>query len=142
MTKPNSANDLYYSVMGNDPQLAEIVALFVEEMPHRVREMTSYFASANWEQLRRVAHQLKGAAGSYGFDQVTPSAARLEKSLAEKQPEATIKAALDDLVDACGRLRAGAPGKKAARKFSSPSRVTEPWVRTSGGQAPPTPNES
>jgi HPt (histidine-containing phosphotransfer) domain-containing protein len=136
MTTPNAANELYYSVLGNDPQLAEIVSMFVEEMPHRVREMTSYFTSSNWEQLCRVAHQLKGAAGSYGFDQITPFAARLEKAAVEKQPDAAIKAALDDLIDACLRTRAGTPGQKTQRKFVAPSRVTEPWVRASAAPTP------
>jgi histidine phosphotransfer protein HptB len=138
MTTPNNATELYYSVLANDTELAEIVAMFVEEMPSRVREMSSYFASANWEQLGRVAHQLRGAAGSYGFDQVTPFAARLEKFVRDGQPEATIQAALDDLVDACGRLRAGAPAKKTTdRKPAAPTRTTEPWVRASGKQSPP-----
>ena len=100
---------VYYSVLGDDPDLSDIVALFVEEMPLRVRHLRGHFRCANWEELGRLAHQLKGAAGSYGFDQLTPFAARLEKTVRSGESQAAIQAALEDLVDACGRLRAGAP---------------------------------
>ena len=101
------ADDVYYSVLGADPDLAEIVTLFVEEMPARIRDFRAHFASSNWDQLARLAHQLKGAAGSYGFDQITPFAALLEKSICNGEPQAAIGAALDEVVKACGRVRAG-----------------------------------
>ena len=99
----------YYSVLGDDRDLAEIVTLFVEEMPLRVRHLQAHFGCANWDELARLAHQLKGAAGSYGFDQLTPFAARLEKTVRNGEPQASIRTALEELVEACGRVRAGAP---------------------------------
>jgi histidine phosphotransfer protein HptB len=103
------ADEFYYSVLGADPDLAEIVTLFVEEMAARVRDFKAHFASSNWDQLARLAHQLKGAAGSYGFDQITPFAARLEKSIQNGEPQSSIATALESLLDACNRIRAGAP---------------------------------
>jgi HPt (histidine-containing phosphotransfer) domain-containing protein len=109
MSATASADVAYYSVLGDDQDLADIVALFVEEMPLRVRHLKAHFGCANWDELARLAHQLKGAAGSYGFDQLTPFAARLEKTVRNEEPQTSIREALDDLVDACGRVRTGAP---------------------------------
>jgi HPt (histidine-containing phosphotransfer) domain-containing protein len=109
MSATASTEALYYSVLGDDRDLADIVALFVEEMPLRVRHLKAHFGCANWDELARLAHQLKGAAGSYGFDQITPFAAKLEKTVRDGEPQASIREALEGLVEACGRVRAGAP---------------------------------
>jgi len=104
-----TSNELYFSSLGDDPNLAEIVTRFVEEIPARLREMNSQFIRADWDHLSSLAHQIKGAAGSYGFMQVTPFAARLEESLHGGTPVGAIRAALEDLTAACRRMRAGAP---------------------------------
>jgi HPt (histidine-containing phosphotransfer) domain-containing protein len=109
MSTTTTAEIIYYSALGGDPDFAEIVALFVDEMPGRVRDMQAHFGCANWDELARLAHQLKGAAGSYGFDQLTPFAAGLEKSVRNGEPAAAVRAALDELLEVCGRVRAGAP---------------------------------
>jgi HPt (histidine-containing phosphotransfer) domain-containing protein len=101
--------ELYYSTLAKDADLAEIVAMFVDEMPLRLRDLQAQFGCANWDQLARLAHQLKGAAGSYGFDQITAFAASLEKAVRNGEPLSSVHAALEDLADACGRVRAGTP---------------------------------
>jgi len=98
-----------YSRLGTDPNLAEIVEMFVEEMPDRIARLLDLYESADWEELRRMAHQLKGAAGSYGFDPISPCAARLETAVREEAPEDQIRAAVDELVGMCRRATSGAP---------------------------------
>lgn len=83
--------------------------MFVEEMPDRVQNFQRCWEGQNWEELCRAAHQLKGAAGSYGFDQLTPFAARLELILREKGPASEIREAVDDLTELCRRVRPGQP---------------------------------
>ena len=97
----------YYSTLACDPDLAEIVEMFVEEMPGRIRDLQQQFLCNDWDHLARLAHQLKGAAGSYGFDQITPYAARLERVVRNGQPMNEIRAAHDDLCEACARVRTG-----------------------------------
>ena len=98
-----------YSTLGTDAALADLVAVYVEEMPERIQEFRVRFDRADWPELGRLAHQLKGAAGSYGFDDVTSPAARLELAVRDGLPVERIQAALDELVSICGRLRPGAP---------------------------------
>ena len=92
-----------------DTDLGELIEMFVEEMPDRINALETQARDHDWQQLTKTAHQLKGAAGSYGFNVITPSAARLESATKEGRPEEEILAALDELLDLCRRMRSGAP---------------------------------
>jgi HPt (histidine-containing phosphotransfer) domain-containing protein len=94
-----------YSTFRDDPELGELVEMFVAEMPNRIAELQAAIASGERELARRLAHQLKGAAGSYGFGQVTPFAASLENSLANDHPQEAILGNLQALVDLCACIR-------------------------------------
>ena len=109
MTRSGLKDDVIYSSLGTDPDLGEIVDMFVDEIPDRVGALQRLFESGDREALRRTAHQLKGAAGSYGFDQLTPYAARLEGLVQDNNPEEEILQALDVLVAICQKVKAGAP---------------------------------
>lgn len=98
-----------YSSLGEDPDLADLVSLFVDEMPERVSRIQTLVELKAWEQLRTFAHQLKGSAGSYGFSQITPFAKDLEFAAAESDVERILPAAAK-LVEVCGRTRPGGPG--------------------------------
>jgi HPt (histidine-containing phosphotransfer) domain-containing protein len=99
--------DPVYSYLGDDPLLGELVDVFVQEMPERINALEFQARSRDWSQLRRTAHQLKGAAGSYGFAEITPFAARLEAAACDAGHEEAILAALHDLVDLSRRIRSG-----------------------------------
>ncbi len=98
-----------YSTLGSDPDLGELVELFVDEMPDRVKNLTTLLEQADWEELRRAVHQLKGAAGSYGFDAISPSAAVLEDKIRAGHPEDEIRQAVEELCDMCRSARPGVP---------------------------------
>jgi HPt (histidine-containing phosphotransfer) domain-containing protein len=98
-----------HSSLAEDADLGEIVELFVAEMPQRIERLVDRAAAGDWTELGRLAHQLKGAAGSYGFEPVSPAAARLEAALQSQCPESQIRAALDELIGMCRRMRAGLP---------------------------------
>jgi HPt (histidine-containing phosphotransfer) domain-containing protein len=81
-----------------------MVHLFVVDMPQRVARMKRQFELENWAALIRTAHQLKGAAGSYGFDALTEPAWRLEIALRDGAAPAVIEQALTALVADCRRV--------------------------------------
>ena len=93
--------------MGGDPDLGDIVAMFVDEIPARVSALSALLADGDWEDLRRAAHQLKGSAGSYGFEGISPLAGKVEDTIRSGEPEEAIRAAVDELLDLCSRVRAG-----------------------------------
>jgi len=107
MAQQSLEQDVYYSSMGDDADLSEIVRMFVDEMPDRIKKLNSCYEADDQEGLGRAAHQLKGAAGSYGFDQITPYAGCLESAVRENHSDDEVKQALDALVGACEKVRAG-----------------------------------
>ncbi len=98
-----------YSSLGHDPDIQDLVALFVAEMPERADNLLARLGTGDWEELGRAAHQLKGVAGSYGFAPITPSAARLEEAITKQEPDEEIRRAVEELVDLCRRVRSGTP---------------------------------
>jgi histidine phosphotransfer protein HptB len=108
MSQPQLDSPLLHSSLANDAVLSEMVELFVEEMPDRVARLQKHFEAADWDGLRRAAHQMKGAAGSYGFDQLTPYAADLEAQLSQRAEVEEVARALATLVTQCGHVTAAA----------------------------------
>ena len=100
---------LVYSHLATDPNLGELVELFVQEMPDRINALETHARSHDWLQLTRTAHQLKGSAGSYGFGEITPCAARLEVAARDGGQEEEILSTLDELLHLCRRIRSGVP---------------------------------
>ena len=101
LTQPNTP---IYSFLADDPDLFEVVKMFVDEMPERIEQLLNDFNEKNWGELERTAHQLRGAAGSYGFGEVTPLAGKLEESVKAKFPEEKIHQYLIELIELCRRM--------------------------------------
>jgi HPt (histidine-containing phosphotransfer) domain-containing protein len=101
---------LFYSSLASDPDMAELVEMFVDEMPDRVERLDELLRMAEWEELGRFAHQLKGACGSYGFAELTSLSERLEKAVRGGEAEDVIQDALQSLVGGFRGARAGQPG--------------------------------
>ncbi len=109
MESTTGTGQVLYSTLAEDPDLAEIVEMFVDEMPDRVEKILNCFESEDWEGLRSASHQLKGAAGSYGFSTITPCAGVLEATVKQTKSEDEIRSAVEDLVSMCRNVRAGTP---------------------------------
>ncbi len=69
------------SEFASDPEMLEIVELFVQEMPGRLEQMHNSWNNNDLQALKRAAHQLKGAGGGYGYPAVSSAAAALEQAL-------------------------------------------------------------
>ena len=101
--------DPLYSTLGGDPDLATLVEMFVDEMPLRVKTIRDCMQSTDLDGLQRAAHQLKGAAGSYGFHEITNEAAQLERAVRDRREVQEIENAVEALATMCGRARPGTP---------------------------------
>ena len=75
--KRNPAPRLRSSHAGN-PKMQEILAKFVSRLPDRVNQLQQLLAEEDLDALKLAAHQLKGAAGGYGFTPLTDAAGRVE----------------------------------------------------------------
>ncbi|MBI2479381.1 MAG: Hpt domain-containing protein [Planctomycetia bacterium] len=109
MSELTVRSEYVYSTLGLDPDLGDLVEMFVEEMPQRVARIRACWDRADMEGLGRAAHQLKGAAGSYGFEELTPALTRLDHSVRMARSEAEILNAIEEVAELCSLARSGAP---------------------------------
>jgi HPt (histidine-containing phosphotransfer) domain-containing protein len=108
MASSSSHDRAIHSSLTSDPVLREMVEQFVAEIPNRVAWLQRQLEAGDFEALRRAAHQMKGAAGSYGFDALTPYALRLETLIAQGATREEIAAATSELAAQCRRVTAAA----------------------------------
>jgi HPt (histidine-containing phosphotransfer) domain-containing protein len=109
MNDTNTLGHYVYSALGGDPDLQDIVEMFAKELPKRADAILGHLNRKDWESLQRTAHQLKGAAGSYGFLPISPFAGCIEAAVRNGEPEEVIRKTVEELVDLCSRARCGRP---------------------------------
>ena len=96
------------SQFANDKDMAELVEFFVVELQERIGALSEAWESGDRTRLKSLAHQIKGAAGGYGFPSITRSAAALETVLRTQETElASVGKRLDELLDLCRRATPG-----------------------------------
>ena len=95
------------SRLAGHAKLGRIVARFIEQLPSRVGQMDAAVARADCIELAALAHWLKGAGGSMGFDALFEPAKALEDACKTNDLHAAkaVMAQLRDLVD---RIQRGA----------------------------------
>ena len=71
-------NGLRERVQDNAELMGELVRIFVDDVPSRIKEMQSAFANDDWAALERAAHTLKGSAGVMSGKRLTAAARELE----------------------------------------------------------------
>jgi HPt (histidine-containing phosphotransfer) domain-containing protein len=72
------------SLPTDDPEIRAIVNEFVEKLSVEIEKMDAASCKADYSELAKLAHWLKGAGGTVGFDCFTEPAKQLEKFAAEK----------------------------------------------------------
>jgi CheY-like chemotaxis protein/HPt (histidine-containing phosphotransfer) domain-containing protein len=77
--------DAIVSELADDPELADLIGPFVSALSERCREMNEAHAGSDLGRLARLAHQMKGTGGGYGYPMLTRAAAGLEA--AAKTPD-------------------------------------------------------
>ena len=91
------------SEFADDPEMVELVELFVAEMPMKVTSLRKAFDEQSLTDLTRLAHQLKGAAAGYGFPTIGEVASELEGAAKATEDVSRLRAQLDELLDLCNR---------------------------------------
>ncbi len=91
------------SSSATDPEIMDLVELFVSEMPARIKFANDAFMRGDRLRLQFWAHQLKGSAGGYGFAQITFEATQLENLIIQSASTEQIYGALLRVLDLCER---------------------------------------
>ncbi|MHB1157008.1 MAG: ATP-binding protein [Phycisphaerales bacterium] len=66
------------SQFADDPDMIELVEIFVKELAERMYRIDQALKNEDRQSLITLSHQLKGAAGGYGFPTITDAAKSLE----------------------------------------------------------------
>ncbi|MBU6412875.1 MAG: Hpt domain-containing protein [Planctomycetes bacterium] len=107
----NSPQPRLVSDFAGDPDMQELVGLFVSELPDRVAKLNATWNQSQLGEVQRLAHQLKGASAGYGFPTIGDAAGKLEDALrasdaANQSSLNSLKRDLDNLIDLCSRAAA------------------------------------
>jgi HPt (histidine-containing phosphotransfer) domain-containing protein len=109
MTAPNRGGDApLRSELAGDPEMGELVDLFVGELPDRLRAFEEAWRDRRREDIQRFAHQMRGACASYGFPSIGRAAGAVEDALRAATGASVpdldrVKSEVDDLVALCRR---------------------------------------
>jgi HPt (histidine-containing phosphotransfer) domain-containing protein len=84
--------------------MAAIVVDFVRGLPKQVEQLRLLLEKNELDPLRRLAHQLRGACGGYGFDAITDVAAAAEDSIKTGDSPLVISARVNSLIQIIQRV--------------------------------------
>jgi HPt (histidine-containing phosphotransfer) domain-containing protein len=91
------------SEYAEDQDFRELLEAFVEAFPDKRRSMADLFRGGRIDELGRLAHQLKGSAGGYGFPELSTAAALVQDACHDRDA-ARVEQALNDLLDMLARV--------------------------------------
>lgn len=101
-----------FSSFAGDPEMRELIAYFVGELPARMKALEVAWEAADLASLTRLAHQLKGSAGGFGFDVIGKAAHELEASAADvpvgENAVLSMEFQFRRLIDLCSRVASDA----------------------------------
>ena len=138
------------SRLASHPRLAKVAARFCAELPGRLQEMQSEHEAAAHDRLAALAHWLKGAGGSVGYDAFFEPARELELA-AKAGDAASCAACLQTLRELASRIvppQAGtqesaeavsAPGPQAASEAARQADAVLERARAAAASGPTQP---
>ena len=78
---PEISPSSYISDLADDEEFQELILEFVELLPGITAEITQSAHSQDWATLQSVSHRLKGSGGSYGFNELTEIAKKINDDI-------------------------------------------------------------
>jgi PAS domain S-box-containing protein len=128
------------SRLASNPRLRPTIEKFVARLTAKVESMEACFDSSDFEQLADLAHWLKGAAGTVGFDAFSEPAEHLEL-LARERKEGEVGAAIEEIRELTERIVISGDGAAASPAYAAPGafpgtahpRAPAPGVETDPG---------
>jgi histidine phosphotransfer protein HptB len=91
------------SEFADDEDFREVLDLFLQSISEKCDSFRALHSKGATEQIGVMAHQLKGAAGGYGFPGLSKAAAELEQACKAHEPH-RIAVAIDELLAYLARI--------------------------------------
>ena len=96
-----------FSTFIEEPAIAEILPIFFQNLPSYLRRIEDAVAEGDLDVAARTCHDLKGAAGGYGYPSISALASSLEVSLRVGDFGEEVKELLEALRELCQRAEKG-----------------------------------
>lgn len=103
MVESNIGHEAIHCEFADDPEMRELAEMFLADMSDRIEELERAWSEQDLTALARLAHQLKGASGGYGYPSLSEMAAQVERAIDQCAKLDAIQSAFDSLVDSCRR---------------------------------------
>jgi len=87
-----------------DPGVKSVLERFVARLPQRVAHLSDLLEKQDFNELARAVHQMKGAAGGYGFAPISDAAARAEQSIRTAEPIERMRQEVETLISLIRRV--------------------------------------
>ena len=87
MSQPNIHPSSDRIVVQVDPEIQEIVPIFLQNRRDDVESILKDLQHGDFETIRVLGHSMKGAGGGYGFDGITDIGHYLEQAAKERNSE-------------------------------------------------------
>ncbi len=97
LPKTSGRAECIRSQFANQPVMAELLNLYVADLPGIVSDIDRLMAGNDVAGLQIVAHRLRGSGGGYGFPQISAAAAALEDQLKTQSGLSASRGAADAL---------------------------------------------
>ena len=92
------------SAFADDPELAQLLPRFVAGLSAKSEALREAVEQADLAALRDLSHQLKGAAGGYGFPPITAAAEAVERAARDERPD-YLREKVETLINLCQRAQ-------------------------------------
>lgn len=103
----NGSHAPIVSEFASDPDMIELVEMFVDGLPAQLEIIRDAWTKNDLAAVVTAAHQLKGAAGGYGYPMLTDAARSLELSARAASDLAGIRDRIEQVAALCNGIQAG-----------------------------------
>ncbi|MCG8408464.1 MAG: response regulator [Phycisphaerales bacterium] len=105
-----------FSTFADDPSMKEIIQLFVDELPSKVRKIADTAVRQNLRELSILVRSLKGESAGYGFECISDVAGNVEKMILQGCDHSVICRAVKDLLRLCLQVRSSSRTNRSTGK--------------------------
>ena len=74
------------SEFADDPDMGELIELFLEELPARLKALSDAWAAGDLQTIQRITHQLRGSSAGYGFSTLGTAGGEIEDLIRGSTP--------------------------------------------------------
>lgn len=108
-----TTNEPLKSIYADDAAVADILPLFIANIPKYLENLTKHIASGDWAMAARVCHDLKGTAGGYGYPDIGAVAKQLEAEVKGARSLDNLERHLSEAKLLCKRAQLALPEQAA-----------------------------